>query len=164
LVRYGDPFGAYQCEKFPGKQFKFTGAQKDKKRKVMINKKKLIIILYFATFVCVTAATVRKGGDEFKNLKVLPKNITADSLNGIMESYEHALGVKCGFCHVMRDKNGLEDYASDSMPHKESARNMMRMTMDINKKYFPSGTKYIETVDCNTCHRGQQEPPEAGKR
>ena len=101
-----------------------------------------------------------KGRDDFKNLQVLPKNISADSLNGIMDSYKKALGVNCGFCHVMKDKNGLEDYASDDNRHKNQARDMMRMTMDINKKYFPSGAKYIETVTCNTCHRGRSEPPE----
>ena len=129
----------------------------------MVSLKKIFVLIGIAAFMIIAMATMKRGKDECKNLKVLPKNITADSLNGIMESYEHALGVKCGFCHVMRDKNGLEDYASDSMPHKESARSMMRMTMDINKKYFPSGEKYIETIDCNTCHRGQHEPPEPKK-
>lgn len=113
-----------------------------------------IIIL----FVVISSFAIKQPEDEFKNLKVLPKNISVDSLNGIMDSYKKALGVKCGFCHVMRDKNGLEDYASDSLPHKEAARDMMRMTMDVNKKYFPSGTKYVETVTCNTCHKGKQEP------
>ena len=126
----------------------------------MVNKKITMVVAGLATLVLITSATIRHGREDFKNLQVLPKNISVDSLNDIMEKYEHALGVKCGFCHVMKDKNNLEDYASDDNRHKNDVRDMMRMTMDINKKYFPSGIKYIETVTCNTCHQGHSEPPE----
>ena len=126
----------------------------------MINNKIAITVSALAILVLITSATIRHGREDFKNLQVLPKNITIDSLNDIMESYQKALGVKCGFCHVMKDKNGLEDYASDDNRHKHQARDMMRMTMDINNKYFPSGDKYIETVNCNTCHKGRAEPQE----
>jgi hypothetical protein len=126
----------------------------------MLLSKKVIVFICMSVFMVIAVAAIKPGQDDFKNLQVLPKNISADSLNGIMESYEHALGVKCGFCHVMKDKNNLEDYPSDSMPNKNICRRMMRMTMDINKKYFPSGdVKYIETVTCNTCHKGHAEPP-----
>ena len=126
----------------------------------MVNKKITMVVAGLATLVLITSATIRHGREDFKNLQVLPKNISVDSLNDIMEKYEHALGVKCGFCHVMKDKNNFEDYASDDNRHKNDARDMMRMTTDINKKYFPSGIKYIETVTCNTCHQGHSEPPE----
>jgi len=124
--------------------------------------KKMIVFFGLAVFMIIAMAAMKpvKGRDDFKNLQILPKNISVDSLNGIMDSYKKALGVNCGFCHVMKDKNGLEDYASDDNRHKNQARDMMRMTMDINKKYFPSGAKYIETVNCNTCHQGRSEPPE----
>lgn len=123
-----------------------------------MNSRHFIAVAIIFIAVIVSSFVVRTTDDEFKNLKVLPKNITVDSLNEIMDSYKKALGVKCGFCHVMRDKNGLEDYASDSVQHKEAARDMMRMTMDLNKRYFPSGQKYVETVTCNTCHKGKTEP------
>ncbi len=116
----------------------------------MIISKKLTTIAGLAILVLITSATIRHGRDDFKNLQILPKNITVDSLNDIMDRYKKALGVGCGFCHVMRDKNDKEDYASDDNRHKKQAREMMLLTMDINKKYFPSGTKYIETVSCNT--------------
>lgn len=95
-----------------------------------------------------------------RNLKVLPKDIADDSLYAIMQGYEKALGVTCRFCHVMKDKNGLEDYASDSLPHKEQCRDMMRMTQLINKTYFPTPANqtYKETVTCYTCHKGKAEP------
>jgi len=125
----------------------------------MLLSKKIVVFICMSAFMIMAMATMKRGKDDFKNLQVLPKNIPVDSLNDIMDSYKHALGVKCGFCHVMKDKNGLEDYASDSIPNKSTCRNMMRMTMDINKKYFPSpGAKYIETVTCNTCHKGRTEP------
>ncbi len=99
-----------------------------------------------------------------RNLKVLPRDISDDSLYAIMGSYEKALGVNCSFCHVMKDKNGLEDYTSDSIPHKEVCRDMMRMTILINTKYFPPKklSQKTQTVTCYTCHKGKQIP-EAGK-
>lgn len=128
----------------------------------MLISRKIFVLAGLSGFMIIAMAAMKpvKGKEDFKNLQVLPKNISVDSLNGIMDSYKKSLGVNCGFCHVMRDKNGLEDYASDDMRHKSQARDMMRMTMDINKKYFPSGAKYIETVTCNTCHQGHSEPPE----
>jgi len=115
-----------------------------------------------AAFMFIAIAAIKPTNDDFKNLKVLPKNITPDSLNTVMEGYEKALGVKCGFCHVMKDSAGKEDYASDLNPHKGTTRDMMLMTIDINTKYFPSRrnpTRYREKVNCMTCHRGEQEPP-----
>ncbi len=124
--------------------------------------KKLPVLAALAAFMFIAIAAIKPTDDGFKNLKVLPKNITADSLDGIMDSYKLALGVKCGFCHVMKDSTGKEDYASDANPHKETTRNMMLMTIDINTKYFPSRrnpTRYREKVKCITCHQGNQEPP-----
>ncbi len=122
--------------------------------------KKIPVLAALAVFMFITLAAIKPGKDDFKNLQVLPKNISVDSLNDIMKSYEKALGVKCGFCHVMRDKNNQEDYASDDIRNKNTARDMMRMTLDINKKFFPSPSRYVERVTCNTCHQGHSEPPE----
>src|SRR5690554_7142113 len=41
---------------------------------------------------------------EWKNLKVLPHDITKDSLMGLMRGYNKALGVKCVYCHVPKKK------------------------------------------------------------
>lgn len=93
-----------------------------------------------------------------RNLKVLPLDISEDSLYLIMDNFEDALGVKCGFCHVV--KKDAEDYASDSVTHKETARDMMRMTMFLNKTYFPAPKKPTgkETITCYTCHKGKITP------
>jgi hypothetical protein len=85
---------------------------------------------------------------EFKNLKVLPQNISKDSLMTLMQSYNQALGVKCNFCHS-------KDKAADDVHAKEVARHMITMTNEINVKNFdPIGASYQNAVTCAMCHRG----------
>lgn len=120
--------------------------------------KKIRVIAGLFAFMLLALAAMKHPRDQFKNLQILPKNISADSLYDVMEGYKHALGVGCGFCHVMKDAQGKEDYASDAISHKDTCRSMMRMTMDINKKYFPENNGPMEKVTCYTCHRGQKEP------
>ncbi len=93
-----------------------------------------------------------------KNLKVLPKNISHDDLDKIMDGFKFALGVKCNHCHASQEQNPKKlDFASDAKPEKETARNMMRMTAKINKKYFNATEAYVQ-VECQTCHRGKATP------
>lgn len=98
-----------------------------------------------------------------KNLKVLPKDISDEKLDSIMQSYNKALGVCCEFCHAKDKKDSaLTDFASDENPVKEVARNMLRMTIDVNKKYFNTDPNvhpaYLSTVKCITCHKGDAYP------
>lgn len=98
-----------------------------------------------------------------KNLKVLPKNISHEDLEKEMRGYNKALGVKCDFCHARQTDNPKKlDFASDEKEEKETARDMLKMTMRINKKYFKSGKDeqgvQVMTVTCYTCHNGQKEP------
>jgi len=100
----------------------------------------------------------------FKNLKVLPKDISKKQLDSTMEYYSISLGVRCGFCHARladTTKRGL-DFASDKKEEKSRAREMITMTSFINKGYFDeahsSKTDTIKTVTCFTCHRGSNEP------
>jgi cytochrome c2 len=98
-----------------------------------------------------------------KNLKVLPKHISHDDLMTEMRSYNKALNVKCDYCHARSADNPQKlDYASDTKEEKETARDMFKMTMRINKKYFKSGKdekgNTMMTVTCYTCHNGQKEP------
>lgn len=99
--------------------------------------------------------------NQAKNLKVLPKDISDEKLDSIMQSYNKALGVCCEFCHYKDDK-GNTDFASDKNPVKEVARNMLKMTIDINKEYFNTDKKlhpaYLNTVKCITCHKGDAYP------
>lgn len=95
--------------------------------------------------------------DGFKNLKVLPQNISKDSLMDLMKSYNKALGVKCNHCHS-KDKSADDVYA------KEITRHMIQMTNEINEKSFnPIGPEFTNAVDCATCHRGSTSPMKATK-
>ena len=99
----------------------------------------------------------------YKNLKVLPKNIGKQQMDSIMKSFTVALGVRCNFCHVrLNDEQKNWDFASDSNKHKNIAREMFRMTRDINKRYFDVAnskqlTAQVE-VTCYTCHNGKAHP------
>lgn len=103
---------------------------------------------------------------QWKNLKVLPQNISKDSLDGLMKGYTVALGVKCSFCHATSKDNPQKlDFADDSKIEKIIARGMIEMTDDINSKYFlphkpdPKPTQTYD-VSCITCHRGNMNPYE----
>ncbi len=130
----------------------------------MPNKNKIIVTLSFLAFVTLGVAAVK--APQERNLKVLPKDISDEKLDSIMESYNKALGVKCEFCHVKsKVYPGTDiDYRSDAEPMKENARDMMRMTIEINTNhfYFNKNIKpeYLNTITCKTCHRGEAFPPE----
>lgn len=123
--------------------------------------KKITVTLSLAALVFIGVAAMRPNDDEFKNLKVLPKNITADSLMAIMDYWGRSLSVGCDHCHVMKDANGKEDYASDAVHDKEEARKMFLMTDSINKQYFPRrnpNRPAVQKVTCYTCHHGKAHP------
>lgn len=130
-----------------------------------INKKLLVIILLASGVSVAGMATSAKKqqAEKYKNLQVLPKNISSKELQGIMvDDLQDALGVTCGFCHAnAKDGHGL-DFVSDAKPEKEITRQMMRMTLGINKKYLklkhPELGSAALIVNCNTCHRGQTFP------
>ncbi len=96
------------------------------------------------------------------NLKVLPKDISARELDGLMHEYGEELGVKCGYCHTEDPQTGRLDYASDENPRKETARLMIAMLRDINTKYLAQlgDPSYPVIVTCGNCHQGQTNPPD----
>lgn len=129
----------------------------------MILKKQVITMLALAICVIAGVAAVEPPKGKFKNLKILPQDISEEKLDSIMESYNKALGIGCGFCHsaVTNFPDSL-DFAVDTNPMKEDARKMMRMTIDINKNnfYFDKNIRpeYLNVVHCKTCHRGEPYP------
>lgn len=127
-------------------------------------RKKIKIILGLSLFVILGVAATHAPYQKERNLKVLPLDISDQKLDSIMNSYNKALGVKCEFCHVKKLVfPGDFDYASDKEPMKENARNMMKMTIEINKNYFwfnkNDNPVYLNTIHCKTCHRGEPFPP-----
>jgi Photosynthetic reaction centre cytochrome C subunit len=131
----------------------------------MIVSKKILVTLGVGLFMVVgIAATKAPDPPKFKNLKILPKDISKDDLDKVMDKFKAALGVKCSFCHAPSKDSTQKwpDFASDDKPEKLIARKMMKMTTRINKKYFSyeknEQGQSIAVVECMTCHRGSPHP------
>ena len=113
----------------------------------------------------------------YKNLKVLPRNISKEQMDSVMKHFTASLGVKCNFCHSFNQQTKSMDFATDTNEHKQIARSMMKMTNQLNKKYFDiKNSKSLDAkleVSCFTCHNGKEHPtvqapkppaPPAGQR
>jgi hypothetical protein len=126
---------------------------------------KFVIITWLTATVIITAAatTHTPNPPKYANLKVLPKDISSRELQCIMtDDFEDGLGVSCGFCHAnASDGHGL-DFASDAKPEKAITRTMMRMTLDLNKRWLqnkhPKLGDAALVVQCTTCHKGRAFP------
>lgn len=131
----------------------------------MKSKKSIVLTATVLISIALCSLSLPQQRERAKNLKVLPKNISHEELDSVMKSYKEALGVKCNFCHSPRKDDPKKlDFASDENHHKDIARDMMRMTARINKKYFKSHQEVA--VTCYTCHQGSDEPlvsPQAAK-
>ena len=126
--------------------------------------KKFIVIGGAIAFVIIGIAASKPPGEKYKNLKVLPKNISEQTMDTVMHEFEKALGVECEFCHVKpADSTADWDMALDDKPEKNIARKMITMSNKINKDFFKAKTKYGEEeavleIRCMTCHRGEPHP------
>jgi hypothetical protein len=103
----------------------------------------------------VTAQTTPRAGQKaeeaYKNIKAL-RGTPAEDFNQTMHLMSGALGVDCEYCHVSQ-----KDRVSDGVKAKVVARNMVKMTADLNRKSFNGQ----QVVTCYTCHRGNPIPPGA---
>jgi outer membrane lipoprotein-sorting protein len=88
----------------------------------------------------------------FRNVTVL-KGIPVDEFMGTMGVFSAALGFSCEDCHTA-SSNDWANYAKDTSPRKQMARQMVTMMQGINKQYF--GGRQV--VTCFTCHRGGNRP------
>ena len=97
-----------------------------------------------------------------KNLQVLPKDMPQPQVVAIMRAFNAALGVNCNHCHVWtKPGDPGNDMAADTKIEKTVAREMMRMTNDINTRLAAAIKKpadQIAKVECATCHRGAAVP------
>ena len=102
--------------------------------------------------------------ERISNAKVLPADIGAERLRSTMVGFSRSLGVRCTFCHVGEEGRPLStfDFVSDARPHKETARNMLRLTQRLNRELIPAiagpGEAGQPRVTCFTCHRGSSTP------
>jgi Photosynthetic reaction centre cytochrome C subunit len=129
-----------------------------KKRSIVIS------ILIFFVLIGVIASRPREDDPVFKNLKVISKKVTNDEMDEIMDRITSDLGVNCIFCHEA-DRLGKDptiNFVSDKLENKRIARDMMRMTMKLNSKYFNSPTNSTMQIKgkiwCKTCHAGKPIP------
>ena len=119
----------------------------------------------------VVAATQGPPNPEFKNLQVLPRDLTRDQLITIMRSFNDGLGVRCDFCHVVTatEPRMQFDFPADTKEKKKAARVMIQTTMELNHTWIPrvktalgevepAGAPEEIKVHCWTCHRGKSEP------
>ena len=85
-----------------------------------------------------------KTADQFyKKIEAL-KGIPADQIHPAMEYITTALGVGCGYCHV------IGHFDQDDKREKHVARSMIQMTMAMNETVFDGKRE----ITCYTCHRG----------
>lgn len=123
----------------------------------------LLFAFYSFTTNAITSYADSNDEGEWENLKVLPEDISKDSLKHLMRGYNAALGVKCSYCHASSKEDPKKlDFANDSKDEKEFARSMIKMTQKINAENFnwdnhPEPEK-INMVSCTMCHRGSPKP------
>jgi hypothetical protein len=127
--------------------------------------KKFIVIAAMVATVGINIAATSPNEAKKNNLKVLPKDISHDDLEKVMHGFNNALGVRCNFCHAASATDPKKmDFASDAKPEKEQARDMMRMTLKINKKFFEAKSNSLldtaNAISCKTCHHGNPHPKE----
>ena len=65
-----------------------------------------------------------------------------------------ALGVQCGYCHVIGGPNQPPAMEKDDKQAKRTARKMVTMMQKINHDFFGDN----QVVTCATCHNGRAEP------
>ena len=123
--------------------------------------KKTIFIVILIGSISISFAFI-KDKPLYENLKILPKNTTKQQMDSIMKNFSASLGVRCTFCHV-RETEGKKDFmfASDEKKEKNIARDMMKMTTKLNKKYFKEDMaehNMIASVTCFSCHNGKERP------
>jgi hypothetical protein len=126
-------------------------------------KKSLLLLALFSALIAASFGFDTAAKPQYKNLKVLPKNTTKAQMDVVMKHFSASLGVKCNYCHVFNQEQKSMDFASDANEQKGVARQMMKMTQKLNKKYFEwhsdwTGLKDKLEVTCYTCHGGKKEP------
>ena len=98
------------------------------------------------------------------NLRVL-QALPEPQLFILMNLVADSLGVRCDYCHVQAKPDltktpfnvGGWVWDSDDKPQKRTAREMMRMVVELNAGSFRGEAR----ITCYTCHRGTTRPARA---
>ena len=124
-------------------------------------------ILFWIALILLSPNAVAFEGlfDKPKNLKALPKDISARDLRETMRGFAFALGARCTHCHVSERPEGAKRpvtiFDRDDKENKKIARKMIKLVADINARVKGLGRgkdHFYQTVTCVTCHRGQKRP------
>ena len=86
-----------------------------------------------------------KTADQFYKKIEAFKGIPAEQIHPAMEYITVALGVGCGYCHV------IGHFDVEDKREKHVARSMIQMTMALDNTVFDGKRE----LTCYTCHRGQ---------
>lgn len=89
----------------------------------------------------------KKAEEVYKNIKSFKGQKAADIMPA-MHAMSQALGTDCAHCHEG------QDFANDNLRPKETTREMIELTKELNDKYFNGRPE----VTCFTCHHGQGHP------
>ena len=129
--------------------------------------KKMFALTGMAVFILLGIQATRPPQEEkpiYKNLKILSKKISDKDMDYVMKTFGKQLGVNCLFCHPGKQTGSVFtiDYVTDQLQNKRIARDMLRMTMQLNKKYFDTKLNAAMTnrgrIWCKTCHQGTPVP------
>jgi len=114
----------------------------------MLRKSHLWLALLLCNFAYAQSApAIKTAEQQFKNIQVL-QGTPADQVFPAMQFISASLGVDCTFCHVENK------FDADDKPAKKTARQMITMTLAINKESFNSRKE----VTCHSCHHGDTHP------
>jgi hypothetical protein len=122
----------------------------------------LTAVLLLLPCVSLAQATGKFPPDSLVNVQVIPKGTPVQQVIGQMRNVTNALGVRCPYCHVGEEGKPLSEFnfASDDKPTKLTARQMMRMVAEVNRRLDTLPTHQMPHVEvtCRTCHRGVERP------
>jgi photosynthetic reaction center cytochrome c subunit len=120
--------------------------------------------IFLVTMVTATAAAAQPpaaAGVSRPKLQVL-QALPESQLFPLMNLVATSLGVQCDYCHVQDAPNlartpsnvGGWLWDRDDKPQKRTAREMMRMVIELNAGRFKGESR----ITCYTCHRGSSQP------
>jgi hypothetical protein len=122
-----------------------------------------MLVVVIAACVAPSAAAQQPGSagatrPKLQVLQALPDSQLFPLMNLLAES----LGVRCDYCHVQRTPDFTKSpwnlggwvWDSDDKPQKVTAREMMRMVVELNAGRFRGESR----ITCFTCHRGATQP------
>ena len=99
----------------------------------------LLLCFLISTFLSIKPITVKLKNPKTKSTLQLLGHLSKKELKATMKFYSKSLGQKCSFCHVKDKSVDLNDSITNPsirkrLKHKEIAREMIRMTQEINEK------------------------------